>query len=95
MSSQENKNEKVCVMLEAKDLRVFGGTISGNLDKTEGTTFILHGDTCRFELLFLKKLIVGLGFEVTKEEDFCWGGDDDRCDLLVQTTFPWAQFQLL
>lgn len=82
-------------MLEAKDLRAFGNSTGSNHDGTPGTTFILNGATCQLELLLLRKLIVGLGYKINKEEDFYWTEKDELCDLLVETTFPWADYQKL
>ena len=91
---KEKKYPSVCVMLDARDLKSFGVTIGRNLDGTPGTSFYLDGNAHPFEELFLKKLIIGLGYKVTREEDLSCDGHDHYY-WLVETTFPWADFQKL
>jgi hypothetical protein len=57
---------------------------------TNQTTFIVKGSSATsFEGMFLRKIITGLGYEITREANYI-REDGEECE--IATTFPWRVF---
>lgn len=84
-------SQPVTLTFEEKDLKHFGVMTYGYED---WTSFVLDGGNVHFEAMLLRKVIVGLGYQVTSQDDYHTPGTD-KCMWEVSTTYPWDRFRAL
>lgn len=95
-TSQDNKDEikTVNISMDERDLLNFGYMCYG--DKKKGTggnmVWILNGDLYRFEIMFMRKLLNGMGYKIFSEEDW---GCDKHSDIKVTTDYPYERYSKL
>lgn len=56
-----------------------------------GMSFLLSGATWNVEYIMLRSIIEALGYELSEPED--WLREDETCDMLVLTTYPWSIYR--
>lgn len=88
------------ITLTEADIHSFGHTKYQNNGETrnilypeDGTTFVLGG-SARLEMIILRSLLTGLGYKMSRGEDFEWVPSDaksgGKCDVIYYTDYPWS-----
>jgi hypothetical protein len=81
-------NSVVPITCKVSDLAHLGNTIS---QSDAGTSFIVNGDSCHIETIFIRSIVESLGYKVVSTDDFFW--NNDKCDWEVDTNLPWDVYQ--
>ena len=90
---------KIPITVTSRDLHRLGNTTCQTLhlmeeatsdDWKNGTTFILSSEVCHIEYIMLRSIIHAIGYKLTDGVDYFI--NDDRCDLMVHTTYPWNKY---
>ena len=85
---------QIQITVKESDLHIIGNMTYQNdmrFDAEGGTSFHLSGASWNVEFIMLRSIIEALGYELSEPED--WLREDETCDMLVLTTYPWSIYR--